>query len=303
FFIQPQSLLRRWLPFNRIVSDKKNSGDTKTSGAVLKITPWLSVHANKSDSFIPADPAINLHGEYLPNPQGKGEDYGFTVQLFQRKLSIRANQFRVVTFNDRSGNSSTLATRAVKMDVFDGQPSRIFSLDARARQWLQATQGLSGSALDAAVAQEIKMDPAVLSLLQTSVNFGGLPIAEGQDALSKGREVEIHYNPTSYWTVKANLTQNETVQAAIAQDLLDYLAERMPVWTTLVDRETRALWYTSSYNGAQTPQAYLPGNVNTPLGIAQQTVGKSLPQIRKYRANLSTNFYLGASPSRSSCGR
>ncbi|HTO02648.1 MAG TPA: TonB-dependent receptor plug domain-containing protein [Opitutus sp.] len=271
---------------------QRNTGDTKTMGAVLKLTSWLSVHGNKSDSFIPADSAIDLHGRFLPNPQGKGKDYGLSLQLFDGKLHIRANEFEVLTENDRSGNSSTLATRAVKMDVFDGQPSRLFSLDGRARQWLQATQGLSGSALDAAVAQEMKMDPAILSMLQTSVNFGGLPIAAAQNAESKGRELEIHYNPTNYWTVKANVTESETIQAAIAQDLLDYLDERMPVWTSIVDKETGNPWFTSSYDGGQTPQDYMPRQVTTALGIAQQTVGKSLPQIRKYRANLSTNFHL-----------
>ncbi len=271
---------------------KKNKGDTKTMGAVLKVTNWLSLHANKSDSFIPADSAINLHGEFLPNPQGKGEDYGFSLALFDGKLNIRANQFNVLTENDRSGNSSTLATRAVKMDVFDGQPARLFSLDARARQWLQATRGLTGDALDAAVAEELQMDPAVLARLQTSVNFGGLPIAAVENAESKGRELEIHYNPTDYWTVKANVTENETIQAAVAQDLLDYLDERMPIWTSMVDKETGSQWFTTSYDGAQTPEQYLPRQVTTALGIAQQTVGKSLPQVRKYRANLSTNFYL-----------
>jgi hypothetical protein len=132
----------------------------------------------------------------------------------------------------------------------------------------------------------------VLSILQTSVNFGGLPIAEGQDALSKGKEIEIYYNPTNYWTIKGSLTESETIQAAVAQDLLDYLAERMPVWTSIVDKQTNALWYNSSYSAQQMPINYLPGNVSSPLAIAQQTVGKSLPQVRKYRANLSTNFYL-----------
>ncbi len=272
---------------------KENQGDTKTMGAVLKITRWLSIHGNKSDSFLPADNAIDLHGRFLPNPQGKGEDYGISLQLFDGKVHIRANQFKVLTENDRSGNSSTLATRAVKMDVFDGQPARAFSLDVRTRQWLQATQpGLSGAALDAAVAAEMKMDPAILATLQNSVNFGGLPIAAAQDAQSKGRELEIFYNPTNYWTIKANVTENETIQAAVAQDLLDYLDERMPLWTTIVDKQTNALWFTSSYDAAQTPQAYMPAQVTTALSIAQQTAGKSLPQIRKYRANLSTNFYL-----------
>lgn len=280
---------RQWEPGDY----KTNQGDTKTAGAVLKLTRWLSAHANKSDSFIPADPAIDLHGRFLPNPQGKGEDWGFSLNLFSGKLVVRANQFITRTTNDRNGSSSTLATRSVKMDVFDGQPARNFSLDVRTRQWLQATQpGLTGAALDAAVAKEMQMDPQVLAMLQTSVNFGGLPIAQGQDALSKGKEIELFFNPTSYWTIKANVTENETIQAAIAQDLLDYLEERMPVWTTLVDKETGQLWWDSSYEDRQMPRNYLPGNVSSPLAIAQQTVGKSLPQIRKYRANLSTNYYL-----------
>jgi outer membrane receptor protein involved in Fe transport len=272
---------------------KTNQGLTRTVGGVFKITRWLSAHANKSDSFIPADPAINLHGVFLPNPQGKGQDWGFTVSLFNGKLNFRANQFLTRTSNDRSGNSSTFATRAVKVDIFDGQTSRNFSLDVRSRQWLQATQpGLTGAALDTAVAQTMQMDPKLVSLLETSINFGGLPIAEGQDALSKGREFEVNYNPTNYWTVRANVTQDETIQAAVAQDLLDYLAERTPVWNSMIDKETGQPWFTSSYAGGQTAKNYLPGNVTTPLGIAQQTVGKSLPQIRKYHANLNTNFYL-----------
>jgi DeoR/GlpR family transcriptional regulator of sugar metabolism/outer membrane receptor for ferric coprogen and ferric-rhodotorulic acid len=272
---------------------KFNEGETKTAGAVFKLTSWLSAHANKSDSFIPANPAINLHGKLLPNPQGKGEDWGFSLNLLNGKLILRANQFTTRTTNDRSGTSSTLATRSVKMDVFDGNNSRSFSLDVRARQWLQVTQpNLTGAALDAAVAREMQMDPQMLEMLQTSVNFGGLPISQGQDALSKGKEIEIYYNPTRHWTMKVNVTESETIQAAIAQDLLDYLNERMPVWRSIIDKETGQPWYTTSYAGVQTPDRYLPGNVDSPLAIAQQTVGKSLPQVRKYRANLSTNFYL-----------
>ena len=48
----------------------------------------------------------------------------------------------------------------------------------------------------------------------------------------------------------------------------------------------------SSSPGGQTAKNYLPGNVTTGLSIVQQTVGKSLPQIRKYHANVATNYYL-----------
>ena len=280
---------RQWAPGDY----EFNQGNTRTTGAVLKLTRWLSAHANESDSFIPADPAINLHGKLLPNPQGKGQDWGFSLNLFDGKFVVRANQFITRTTNDRSGTSSTLATRSVKMDVFDGQPARNFSLDTRARQWLQATQpGLTGAALDAAVAKEIGMDLGVLQTLQDSVVFGNMPIAQGQDALSKGKEIEFNYNPTNYWTVRGSVTETESIQAAIAQDLLDYLDERMPIWTSIVDKETGQRWWDSSYEGRQMPRNYLPGNVSSPLAIAQQTVGKSMPQVRKYRASMSTNFYL-----------
>jgi len=271
---------------------KSNQGYTRTAGGVFKITPWFYAHANKADSFIPADPAINLHGKFVPNPQGKGQDWGFTLSLFSGKLNLRANQFTTRTVNDRNSSSSTYATRAVKVDIYDGQPARNFSLDVRSRQWIQATQGLSGSALDAAVAQTMKMDAALVSTLQTSINFGGLPIVEPEDALSKGKEFELNYNPTNYWTIKANVTENETFQAAIAQDLLDYLDERGKVWSGIIDRETGQPWFTSSYAGGQTAERYLPGNVTGGLKIVQQTVGKSKPQIRKYRWNLASNYYL-----------
>jgi hypothetical protein len=271
---------------------KTNEGKTRTVGGVVKITPWLHAHANKSDSFIPADPAINLHGKFVPNPLGKGQDWGFTLSLFRGKLNLRANQFTTRTINDRNSSSSTYATRAVKVDIFDGQNARNFSLDVRSRQWIAATQGLSGAALDAAVAQTMKMDPALVSLLQSSINFGGLPIVEPEDSKSKGREFELNYNPTNYWTIKANVTENDARQSAIAQDLLDYLAERTPVWQSVIDRETGQPWFTSSYAGGQTAERYLPAQVTGGLGIVQQTVGSSKPQIRKYHANLSTNFYL-----------
>jgi hypothetical protein len=32
----------------------------------------------------------------------------------------------------------------------------------------------------------------------------------------------------------------------------------MPVWTSLIDKRTGQPWFTTSYEGQQTPEAYLP---------------------------------------------
>jgi outer membrane receptor for ferric coprogen and ferric-rhodotorulic acid len=283
---------------------KTNQGMTRTSGAVLKLTNWLSVYANKSDSFIPADPAINLHGQRIPNPQGKGQDWGLMLNLFHGKLFLRANQFITRTMNDRNSASTTYAVRAVKMDIFDGQPSRAFSLDNVYRTWIQTAAGgsLPADQLQAKVAESMKMDPQLLATLEDAVNFNPGLIKEPEDALSKGRELEVTYNPTSYWTMRFNLTQMETIQSAVAQDLLDYLNERMPVWTSVIDPTYNQPWYSEliidpatgkeigAYGGQ--PLNYLKGNVTTPLQVTLAKVGKSLPQVRKYRANFMTSIGL-----------
>jgi hypothetical protein len=281
-----------------------NSGTTKTSGVVVKLLPWVSAYANKSDSFIPANPAINLHGQTVPNPEGNGEDYGLMFNFFGGKLFLRANQYTTKTKNDRNSASTTFAVRALKMDIFDGQPSRAFSLDNVNRMWIQDAAGgtLPADQLQAKVAAAMQMDPLLLQTLEEAVTNNPGLIAEPEDSSSKGREFELTYNPTKFWTMKLNVTEMETIQAAVAQDLLDYLDERSSVWQKTIDPRTGLPWYTElvkdpvtgkdvgAYGGV--PSTYLSGNVTTPLQVTLQTVGKSLPQVRKYRANYLTSFGL-----------
>jgi outer membrane receptor protein involved in Fe transport len=55
------------------------------------------------------------------------------------------------------------------------------------------------------------------------------------DAESKGHELEINYNPTKYWTVSASVTKTQSINTAAGAAVDDYIAARMPVWTTLED--------------------------------------------------------------------
>jgi hypothetical protein len=272
-------------------------GSTKTAGVVVKPLPWVFLHANKSDSFLPSNPAINLHAEVIPDPAGKGEDYGFSLNLFGGRLIVRANQYQTRQINSRNGTSSTLASRAVKLDIFDFTTSRPFGLNFRARNWLRndaARRGVSltEAQLDDQVAQTMKMDAATIRALEDSTANQGNPLAQSDDLEAKGREIEVNYNPTNYWTVKLNVTEQETIDNAVARDLTDYLDERMPVWTSVIDLDTGQPWYTTRYDGGQHAQQYLVGNVTAQFAIAKAKEGKSRPQIRKYRSNLATNFQL-----------
>ena len=82
------------------------------------------------------------------------------------------------------------------------------------------------------------------------------------DAQSKGHEVEINFNPTRHWTLSASVTKIQAINTAAGSAVDEYIAARMPIWTSLEDpRFTRT---TQTLNGVTTP--YATGPVNLPTG-------------------------------------
>jgi outer membrane receptor protein involved in Fe transport len=105
------SALKVWGPW------VEKAGDTKTKGVVVKPLRWLNAHYNQSDSFQPATTAYNLFGEVLPNPTGKGKDYGLTFSVLDGRLNFKINKYSTVQVNSRAGDAGIVATRAIRMDT------------------------------------------------------------------------------------------------------------------------------------------------------------------------------------------
>lgn len=281
----------------------QRGGRTKTAGVVVKPFRWLFLHLNRSDSFIPSTPAQNLHLEQLPNPTGKGKDYGFTLNLFQDTLTLRVNRYTTLRANARNGNSTGFAGRIIKLDFWDLSTAAGFGLNARAAEWLTRAAEAKGTPLTpdqlaAQVADIMKLPLATFTAMSNFTDSAGKPnplvnpIAATDDIRSNGTEVELNYTPNKWWTVKFNAAEQETITSAIAPDLLRWIDERMPVWRSVVDLDTQNSWFSGSYLGSPTAEAYLKANITTPLAIVLQQLGKSQPQIRRYRFNLSTRYQL-----------
>jgi hypothetical protein len=66
----------------------------------------------------------------------------------------------------------------------------------------------------------------------------------------------------------------------------------MPVWTSIIDPEINRPWWTERYNGSNSPSQFFASSVKTPYDVAVANEGKSRPQVRKYRFNLSTSYRL-----------
>jgi hypothetical protein len=187
----------------------------------------------------------------------------------------------------RAGQSTTFATRTLRIDIdrFGGNNDAI-SLQRQARLWVGADHpSWTGQQIEDEVARIMGLTPQQLAA------FASNPIGETSDVIARGKEFELYYNPDRHWSVKLNVTQQEAIDANLSPNIPAWIAQRLPVWTKIIDTRTNTPWFTTPYSGG-TAQNFLQVNVLSPLGLAQATEGKSRPQIREWRANLSSRLQL-----------
>ena len=118
------------------------------------------------------------------------------------------------------------------------------------------------------------------------------PIAATQDITGTGTELEVNYNPTHFWTVTANASDSHVINSNVSTGLSTWIAQRMPIWTTIVDPRTNTLWWTTNYGGSQTAQQNFAAFVQAPYDIIQQQNGKTNPQNPEYNFRISNNVQL-----------
>ncbi len=267
----------------------EKAGTTRTSGAVIKPLTWLNAHYNQSDSFLPANTQFNLFGEVLPNPTGTGKDYGLTFSLLQGKLVFKINRYNTLQINSRAGDAGIVATRAIRMDTGrSGNGNDSFNFETWATN-LAITRFTAQGILPTAA----QTSAAVATIMGLPAGFldslVGRSIAETSDISAKGYEFEMNYNPVRNWTVKVTAAQQITIDSNISPTLIQYLEERLPIWTTVKDDAGLFWWKTSIGNGG-VPENFYLGNVSAPLKLAIANQGKPRSQVREWRVNLLTNY-------------
>lgn len=264
-------------------------GRTTTAGVVVKPLPWLNLHANKSNSFNPVAAARGLYRNYLPDPSGEGEDYGLALSFFNQKLVLRINRYKTLQINTRNGSSATIAQRVNRID-YANTTGNEYNLERQATLWLTAAAAARGFTLTQDQLDQQLADTMKVPLDWIKNNPASSPAAV-DDLTARGTEIELNYNPTAFWTMKLNLTEQESIPSGLSQEISDYVAERMPAWTSIIDPRVNRPWWTENYGGSNSRSFYLT-NVYTPLKIAQALQGKSNTQVRKYRINSATNLRL-----------
>ena len=283
----------------------------------------LSLTYNKSDNFIAQGPAYDLFLKQLPNQSGTSKDLGFWITALDGRFSVRYTNFVTDQKDLRNGDITTMAQRILRYEGFVANDS--YNLRTQATAWVNGVAS-GGTATNAQIASAIKMSLEQYNGL--SAIAANNTYAAVQNAQSKGHELELNFNPTRNWTLSASVTKTQALTTSAGSAVDDYIAARMPVWTTLEDpRFTQTaqtiggvttpyatgpvniptgatghlLWWqilgtpfstVAGYNGTQSPALNYAGNVDAPMSVFRAQIGRPRPQIREYAAKFSTRYNL-----------
>jgi len=270
----------------------QSRGTTKTAGVVVKPLSWLHLLYNQSDSFTPGALGYDVNGLPLPDPKGKGKDYGFQLVLFDSRLTIRAQQYEDLDSSRGDSTINTYIQRTLRMDASNIAPTTypITSSDPNLAAWYGNELQLknptwTSDQITAQVIKDTGIDPTFIA------GHYGKVHGDHSSATSRGKEIEITYNPTRFWTIKATATQTLAFNGQLSGEVQDYINARMPIWTTIKGPYTGATWWTTTIGGS-TPLSFYTANVAAPIALLVATQGKQKTQTREYNFRGLTNYKL-----------
>jgi outer membrane receptor protein involved in Fe transport len=263
-----------WLPWTN------SQGYTRTLSLVVKPLSWFGLFADKSASFVPQPPAIDLFDKALPNTYGHGQDMGAYFSLLNNKLVIRISKYKTDVVNNRDSDS-TIGSRIMRMETNSLTSADHFSFNYWAVN--AAAAKLATSTTDPAAVALANTWTAYPAFLQAAINDynNGAALRGVDNTESKGVELQVDYNPNYNWSFKFTGAETEAIQTALEADISDFVALRMPTWLAANDGLGNYFWTDTRYT-SQTAQNFYSASVSVPIQISQALLGKENPQVKKY---------------------
>jgi hypothetical protein len=239
--------------------------NTQSYGVVVHPLKWLSLHYNHSENFVPNAGSVDLLGNTTPSPTGVSEDYGFSVNVLDDKLTAKVNWFKITAAGAPAANAN-------------------FPLAQWTIPYLELTF-MPDLARQAGITYKPLIAPGLITGDPRLAN------AYTSDNISKGLELEVTYNVTKNWRFTGSISKQEAMQSNIASGLTAFIENRLAYWQSIP-----ALW-SGPYVGQNVgwgvgrtgQQQWL--NDNNPYYIAYKSVdGQPSTQLAKWHASGLTNY-------------
>ncbi len=236
------------------------AGTTKTRGAVVRLFKgWegierrasegsfaanllrsLSVHYNESDNFNPpAGVTTDFYNKTLAPPTGTGKDYGFGLALFDNKLVVRLNWYEATNLNALSNGANTVVGRTQRIDTAGVKRWAEYVVRIRSGQNPTTEADFDNntthplSAAQMAAITTLQWGSFQFADFNWPANYVGT-INSTENNVSKGKELQMTYNPLPNWTIKWTFGQQQASYSNVGKEIADWLAYRKPAWQALV---------------------------------------------------------------------
>ncbi len=182
---------------------EEQSGKPSTQGIIVRPVEWISLFYNESDTWQPNIGRFDPYGTEYPGAQGEGEDYGVRLELMNRKLSIKYNEFDLTAGPSRAANTPFNRWRdplwnvenrwrnLVEDPTYPGQGTGGFRERGRCCYWVMS------------------------------------------DNTSEGKEITIQATPIDNLNLRFTYTDREAKESNIGLIWFEYMAERLAVWQSL----------------------------------------------------------------------
>ena len=294
-----------------------------------KLPVRISVFYNRSSDFQPAAQRVDVYGEPLAAPEGKTIDKGILLESSDGKYSLKVNKYTTSSVRASSaalggawfiGASQVWAGNWVNRFEFNWTGDSI-SNAADPNDADYETNSIDnyapapGETQEQAKARELSViaawrdwqasvDPRFYSAwhLDLSKNTGlsyAVPngFAVPEDSVSEGYEIEFNAQPTRNWRISLNASKTTAQRKNIGGA---NLAEFMAAYTSFLGDGAPGtggdlrIWWGGA--GNETALQEWNGNINSEWNQRKLQEGTDVPELRKWRWNLITNYQFDHGP-------
>ncbi|MSU23872.1 MAG: hypothetical protein EXS32_08625 [Opitutus sp.] len=299
-----------------------SKGETKTYGAVAKVTKWLSFSGGYSDSVNPRPVFYELSSfKPVQNPRGFTKEFGAGFNLLDGKLYVKINRYTTKTLGDQGTGIRTLGNRTLDSLLGRNQgnqrPSqstlRYFAEETVAARF--AAQKITPTVQQSfdAVAKFLNWSPDYLTVLSRD-SGNRINTVDGVDTSSRGYELELTYNPSRNWRIKLTGSKASAKDDRIGTNIYDFWINNIPFWSSLRYDSVAGngdgkgpLWWSTQINtvfNQYLPNASLGLNADSTIWANRlftteyiatyqnlaSNVGKPRTQAREYHFATVTNY-------------
>ncbi|MDP3072933.1 MAG: TonB-dependent receptor plug domain-containing protein [Opitutaceae bacterium] len=235
-----QGVLRPFRDWSAIATKRDQGG---TAGYVAGLLDNFQVHYSYADSFRPEAPAYNLFGEELQNQKGLGRDWGFSVRTPDSKFVLRVSWFKTVQTGARLQGQFGLPVTILRgFEAGTGTST----LETFARNVISARPQFAGASeaqIQAAMYSFAKLPPGFWDLVRAPI-----VVTDVNNQLSKGTEIELNYNPSRNFRWRFTAAQTKAIDLTLVDATRAFIAQRLPVWTTITDDAGQRWWDQATQN-------------------------------------------------------